>query len=319
MNDIKDKLVSLKGTPYLFPACVVTILGISTLLILALSSLYAFIIPIVAVLIPLKLYGVNSVKKIFMMGAVSIIVIAIVVAGLQIYFVYSRTPGSLGSEYLANGTVDELYGDTETTFYFTVDVLSAVPENYTVFLNFTYPGENFEPQYVEGEEMDPLSDQNRTYYTEKELDRNPINHFFAIRMENGNETLWNTTEPGFGPVIISRSYFGTFMFLRLSTAPFLMFLLLLSLVWWKQHLEGSRARSTSGLDEKEKALEDSCPKCGALLQGADNCSECDWKRSEIDKKLAEIERRKMIECPNCDGKIDSDSEACEHCGWELEE
>ncbi len=317
MNEIKDKFISLKGTPYLFPACVITILGISTLLILALSALYAFIIPIVALLVPLKLFNISSVKKIFIMGAVSIIVIALVVAGLQIYFVYSRTPGNLGSEYLTDGTVDELYGDTETTFYFTVDVTGELPENYTVYLNFTFPGEGFDPEYIEGNEMESLPDDNRTYYVEKELDRNPINHFFAIRMEDNNETLWNTTEPGFGPVILSISYFGTFMFLRLSTAPFLLFLLILSLLWWKQRLEDSKITSTSGLDEKEKELEDSCPKCGTLLKGADECPECDWERSDIDKKLAERERKKSIVCPNCDEATYSDSEACEHCGWEL--
>ncbi len=318
MKNIIAKTKSLKGSPYLFPACIATILGISAALIVILSTLYAFIIPIAAVLVPLKLYGITSVKKIFVMGALSIIIIALTVAGIQIYFIYSRTPEMLDSEYLSAGTVDQLYGDQETTFYFTVDVADHIHENHTVYLNFTFPGEGFDPQYIEGNEMDPIPSDNNSYHREIVFDENPVNHFFAVRIEDGNGTVWNTTETGFGPVIISKAHFGSFMFLRLSTAPFLMFMLLLSLVWWKQQVEDGRFASTKGLEEKEKGLEDACPKCGTLLYGADECSECGWEKSEIDKKLAEREKRDLIECPNCRELIGSDQSSCEHCDWELE-
>ncbi len=306
----------LRGdSPHAYILCTSAIIGISLVLILLITSLYAFIIPIAAVLIPLKLFGIEGVKKIFIMGAISILVIATLFAGFQTYYIYDQEPDILETDYLKNGSVENLYGDMDTTFYFSVDITTEVWANHTVYLNITYPGEMFDLPRVEGYEMEQVN--STSYRIAMDFDVNPMNHYFSVYMEEGDESLWNETDKGFGPVVISRSYFITFMFLRFTTAPFLLFILLLSLVWWKQQVRKGKLDSTLGLEDKESALDDSCPRCGELLDGKDECSGCDWERSELDKKLEERERKYRIECPSCGVMIDREEEKCD-CGWDVQ-
>ncbi len=240
------------------------------------------VIPSIAVLVPYKLFKEKSMKKIFVTGIIAILLLSLTFTAYQVETIYfSQEPKDLSSDLLSNGTVDKIYGEQKTKFNFTVDLKEEKIEtdNYTVYLNITWMTTTT-PTDGNDKSFTMNSFNNSDYYyifnlKEHDMEDRLYSHYFSIRMnKTENVTDWQETDSSYGPFTISRLDAYQVIMLQQLISMSLFFILIIGMVWWRKRMTTSRKKSTEGLEEKEKELDDYCPECGALLEGKNTCPEC---------------------------------------------
>ncbi len=309
---LSERIDSVRNSRYSIAIYVATVFAFTILLILVGLDLclLSMILAVLAILIPLKFYKEPNFKKVVAAGALSILIMALVGTVFHVHILYSQEPAILESDTLLNGSVDGIYGDTSTIFNFTVEVGLETTVNHTVYLNLTYTGDDGASQ-MSHHEMTSM--EGDVYFFATSLEERQYLYHFTLGTTVDNETTWETTPKGFGPLVISeRTAFVNIFIMRL-TSPVIIFFLFVSLLWWKRGLEESRRSSTKGLDEKESALDDSCPECGALMDGRDICPDCGHGKGGEDHTT----KKDRIKCPDCRHLIVTDNESCPYCGADV--
>ncbi|MBS3817214.1 MAG: hypothetical protein KGY76_06595 [Candidatus Thermoplasmatota archaeon] len=265
------------------------------------------LLPVLAILIPYKFYDENSLKKILASGVIVIILLSLSMSAYQLGFIYDQPSQNLRSENLEQGSVEPLYGNPNTNFNFTVNVTEEFiqewdSENYTVYVNLTLStvGGIGEKDY-DGYKMKPVnsSERPREYYRNLDLEERLFGHYFSIRknmtekldeMENETEGVqysWETSSSGYGPITIQKMRAFQYLAFEYVFSTTLIYLLGMGLLWWKNRMDRSVSESTEGLEEKEEELEEYCPECGTLLEGADECEECGWEKEPEEDESTE--------------------------------
>lgn len=260
------------------------------------------VIPVIAVLVPYKLFKEKSLKKVFIAGIIAVLLLNLTFTAYQVEGIYfSQEPGNLSSDVLSDGTVDKVYGEQKTKFNFTVDLdtTKLQTDNYTVYLNITWltTAQGEEGNY-EAFEMNNLN--NSQYYylfnlKEHDMQDRLYSHHFSIKKNTTNGVEWEETGSSFGPFTISRLDAYQKIMLQQVVSSVLFFVLVLGMIWWRKRMTTSREKSTEGLEEKEKELEDYCPQCGALLEGETTCPECGIDVESYMENKEKIKTKKAIE------------------------
>lgn len=260
------------------------------------------VIPAIAVLVPYKLFKEKSLKKVFIAGIIAVLLLNLTFTAYQVEGIYfSQEPGDLSSDVLSEGTVDKVYGKQKTKFNFTVDLdtTKLQTDNYTVYVNITWlTTTQGEEDNYRSFEMNNIT--NSQYYylfnlKEEDMQDRLYSHHFSIKKNTTNGVKWEETDSSFGPFTISRFDAYQVIMLQQVISSILFFVLVIGMVWWRKRMTTSREKSTEGLDEKEKELEDYCPQCGALLEGETTCPECGIDvESYLDKK-EKMKTKKAIE------------------------
>lgn len=317
---LKDKVESVPESKYAVQIYVGTIFFVLVIPVIVFLNLCLFniLLALMTIAVPYFFYKERSIKKILIAGLIAILLVNVVGTVNHVNILFSEGPNVLESDHLQNGTVDQVYGDKNTDFNFTIDVHDMETTNYTVFLNLSYQsGDVTLEEKIDSYEMEELNGQ---YYKVLDLDERQYSHRFSLRVNESSNTTWYSTNETFGPFTISKRTSYTNIFVLRLTSPILLFGLFVSLMWWRSKLEESKRVSTEGLDEKEEELDDYCKKCGALLKGADECPNCGAevkKKAKIDEALEDMEKAKRITCPNCRKMTYSDQESCPYCGEDL--
>ncbi len=260
------------------------------------------VIPAIAVLVPYKLFKEKSLKKVFIAGIIAVLLLNFTFTVYQVEGIYfSQEPGDLSSDVLSDGTVNKVYGEQKTKFNFTVDLEKnkLQTDNYTIYLNITWltttPGE--EDNY-RSFTMDEI--QNSQYYfifnlEEQDMQDRLYSHHFSIKKNTTDGVEWEETDSSFGPFTISRLDAYQRIMLQQVISSVLFFVLVLGIVWWRNRMSRSREKSTEGLEDKEKELDDYCPQCGALLEGEKTCPECGIDVESYMENKEKIKTKKAIE------------------------
>lgn len=302
MNDAKEyfkdflqKVEQVPQSPYSLLVYVGTVLFLSLPLFMlnlfANMCFFNVIVVALAVIIPYKFYKEEDIKKLAVAGLISVLLVSVVGTVYHVNDLYTQETQYLESEdhLLYNGTVNELYGDTETEFNFTVTVSEDLsPSNYTVYLNMSYLGANnsFSDPLIDSYKMESLnqSGEGNRYYKVMTVEERLYEHYFSLEIdENGNKT-WEETDEGYGPLTIPKNNAYLVIFLPRAVSPILLYALAISLIWWRKKMKNSKRYSTDGLEEKEESLEDYCDNCGTLLSGEEECPECGEPISYEDEK-----------------------------------
>ena len=319
LENILTKIRKYKDSKYsiLIYIGVMILASIWTVYNLCLTSI---ILPLLAILIPLKLFKENSLKKIAISGLIAILVIIIVLSVYQLSFFYNQPIDVVNSQNLENGSIDKVYGNTEESFNFTVGVSENIENNYTVYLNLSHS------RWIEGESQDinesykmkPLDD-NSTYYYQLKVNESVYLHHYSLKQNFSGNLVWEETDQALGPLTIPIMSAFSNMIISNLPPPVIIFLFMLLLLFWRRTSGRGKKKSTEGLEEKEEELEDYCPECGTLLKGKDICQKCGTevrKKVEEERKLKEkeedLEPKKI--CLNCGKRVDLDKKECPNCG-----
>jgi len=289
----------VKRSRYSIPIYILTVFLASIWLIFINPCLMNILLPILAILIPYKLYDENSLKKLLVAGIVAIILLSFTMGFYHIGIIYDQPARQLrsGPGALQNGTIEPIYGDSNTEFNFTIEVnfttARASKENITIYANISYAeAEGIRREDYEGYEMSPVNNSEgdnevKEYYVVVSgLPERLFNHYFSLRkdvpVEEGDFS-WERTSLGFGPITLERRTAMGMITLQQSFSTSVIFLLGIGLLWLKKHMDRSVAESTEGLEKKEEALEDHCPDCGHLLEGKKECDRCGWIKEPEDE------------------------------------
>ncbi|MFP3872010.1 MAG: hypothetical protein ACLFVL_03925 [Candidatus Aenigmatarchaeota archaeon] len=290
LDELNKRFRKVKQSRFSLLVYIGTVFVASLWLIFVNPCLMNVLHPVLAILIPYKLYDENDLKKLFIVGIVSVLLIALSISAFQLGLIYDRPPRLLRSEHFQDGSVEPLYGDSSTSFNFTVNITREYlerddVENYTVYLNLTVTtAAGVGTKDYEKYEMERIAETNHTYTYHTEvsgLDERLYGHYFSVRrnmtIEGEPDYDIHRTSRGYGPITIERSRafrLLTFEYFFSTVAIFLFGLLIL---WLKRRMDRGVKESTEGLEEKEKELEDQCPECGALLGESKKCDECEWE------------------------------------------
>ncbi len=289
----------VRRSRYSIPIYILTVFLASIWLIFINPCLMNILLPILAILIPYKLYDENSLKKLLVAGIVAIIFLSFTMGFYHIGIIYDQPARQLrsGPGALQNGTIEPIYGDSNTEFNFTIEVnfttARASKENITIYANISYAeAEGIRREDYEGYEMSPVNNSEgdnevKEYYVVVSgLPERLFNHYFSLRkdvpVEEGDFS-WERTSLGFGPITLERRTAMGMITLQQSFSTSVIFLLGIGLLWLKKHMDRSVAESTEGLEKKEEALEDHCPDCGHLLEGKKECDRCGWIKEPEDE------------------------------------
>lgn len=289
----------VRRSRYSIPIYILTVFLASIWMIFINPCLMNILLPILAILIPYKLYDENSLKKLLVVGIVAIILIAFTMGLYHVGILYDQPSRQLrsGPGALQNGTIEPIYGDSNTEFNFTVEVnfTTAIASrgNITLYANISYAeAEGIRRDDYEGYEMKPVNDNDgendiKEYYVVVSgLPERLFNHYFSLRkdvpVEEGDFS-WERTSLGFGPVTLERRTALGMITLQQSFSTSVIYLLGMGLLWLKKRMDRSVAESTEGLEEKEEELEDHCPDCGHLLEGKKECDRCGWIKEPEDE------------------------------------
>ena len=306
LETINKKTKVIKESKYSIPAYILTVFIASIWMIFMNPCLMNLLLPLIAILIPYKLYDENSFKKLVVVGIASIILIGLSMSLYHTGVIYDQPSRRIRSEdgRLLNGTVEPVYGDSGTTFNLTVDLSEDYLEereirNYSLYANISYTGvEGLRREEYGGYQMEPVEDHNGTggnveYYVEVEdLSERLFNHYFSLKRnityeegetEGEEDYAWTRTSLGFGPVTLPRTTALGMITLQQSLSTSVFYFLAFGLLWLKKRMDKSVSESTEGLEEKEKELEDSCPECGHLLEGKKECDRCGWVEEPEDE------------------------------------
>jgi len=296
---INEKARKVRRSRYSIPIYILTVFFASIWLILINPCLMNILLPILAILVPYKLYDENSLKKLLVVGITAIILLAFTMGSYHVGILYDQPARQLrsGPGALQNGTIDRIYGDSNTEFRFTVEVnltkVGAAREDITLYANISYAeAEGIRREDYEGYEMSPVNDNDdendimKYEVVVSGLPERLFNHYFSLRkdvpIEEGDFS-WERTSLGFGPVTLERRTALGMITLQQSFSTSVIFLLGVGLLWLKKRMDKSIVESTEGLEEKEEGLEDYCPDCGHLLEGKKECDRCGWIKEPEDE------------------------------------
>lgn len=195
LDRLKQKTKKVKESKYSILIYVGTIFVASLWLIFMNPCLMNLVLPILAILIPYKLYEEKDLKKIVATGVIVIILLAASTTLFQLGFIYDQPDQILRSENLQDGTVEPLYGDSSTTFNFTVNLTENFAQewdskDYTVYVNLTLStigGIGREP--YEEYEMNGTEDEHM-YYKEVSLEERLFGHRFSLRRNVTDEMTY---------------------------------------------------------------------------------------------------------------------------------
>ena len=291
MNDAKEvlktflkKIEKVPDSPYSMLIYVGTVLFLTSPLFLlnmfANICFFNIFVAGLAVLIPYKFYKEDNIKKLAVAGLISILLVSVVGTVYHVNELYTQEPGELSSDNLTQGTVNRLYGDTDTVFNFTVESSEAVSDlNYSVYLNISYLGANnsFSEPLVDSYEMKKMNDSavGNSYFKTLTVEEKLYEHYFSLKINRTGNVTWEETEKGYGPLTIPQTQAYIVIFPPRAVSPLLLYALGISLIWWRKKMVDSQRYSTSGLEKKEEALESYCDNCGTLLSSDEEvCPEC---------------------------------------------
>ncbi len=301
---INEKTKKVKQSRYAIPAYILTVFLSSLWLIFVNPCLMNFLLPVIAIVIPFKFFDEESFKKILVAGLVVCLLVALSSAVYHTGVIYDQPFRKIHSDKdnLKNGTVNPVYGTTETRFNLTVeldkDFIDAWDrENYTLYANVSYSTmERIQANDYAGYKMKRINGTNEYYAVASGLPERMFNHYFSLRKnrtgEMGNMTeglaySWERTSLGFGPITLKRSTALWQITLQQGLSTSIIFLMGVGILWVKKRMDKSVDESTEGLEKKEEELEDYCPECGHLLEGKDECDRCGWMRNPDDEKYDE--------------------------------
>jgi len=312
IRDLKTKIQSVKESKYSILIYILTILVVSIWTIFTPCVSY-IAVPIIAIYIPSKLYKEGSFKKLVVAGLLGVLVVSSVATLYHTNFFYSQESTNIESpnNILKEGRVDRIYEDTDKPFNFTVLVdEDRLEANFTVRLNITY--ELFSPEgseiIKETYNMSHIGDG--VYQKEVELGERKYFHNFAVDYVEDDEVIWEETDQAFGPMTLPFQHTLISMFIQRTPVPILVYLFIVSILWWREDLKKGKKKSTEGLDEKEKTLENFCLECGELFEGSETCLECGYNRKENEKSI-------RIVCKNCGKSISKNQKDCPYCGEDV--
>lgn len=310
LKRINEKTRRVKESKYSIPIYVLTVYAASIWLIFVNPCLMHIILPLLAILIPYKLYDEHSFKKLLVVGVVMVILLSFTMAANVSFSIYNQTGREIHSRQitdkrvLQNGTIDPIYGDPDTKFNLTVKVradlvdldIDQIDDN--IFANITYYGAQGlgggDYEVYNMTRVNENSDGNGTveyYAIATGLDESLFHHHFSLKtnmtQDVGDAFLswekWEETESGYGPVTLDAPFVLGIITLQESFNMSLFFFLGLGLLWLKKRMEKSVSKSTEGLEEKEEELENNCPECGHLLEGKKECDRCGWIKDPDDE------------------------------------
>ncbi|MFO8109900.1 MAG: hypothetical protein R6U17_05190 [Thermoplasmata archaeon] len=304
-TSLKDKIENVKNTPYAILVYSLTITAICTLLVFSHMDICLMntLIPIVAVVIPYHIYKERNIKKIVYAGVIALILLASIGTLYHIDVFYSQEPATLDSEHVKEARLNRLYGDADTEFEATLQLHDSIDEVNQVFVNFTYQSlEN--PMETEEIFWDLVTDDNISFnYTTALGKENVFNYHFSINYTDGNNIVWEETDKAFGPLTMSKVNLAPMIMIQRTIMPFITFLLIIGLLWWKEKMKASKAVGSDVLDKKESKLEEYCNSCGEFLDDKGECPNCDDPVVRCKKCNIEIPRDTEV-CPNYDSRID---------------
>ncbi|MFW5927706.1 MAG: hypothetical protein ACOCSL_00790 [Thermoplasmatota archaeon] len=263
---------------------------------------FNLVIPAIAVLVPYFLFKEKSLKKVFIAGIIAVLLVNLTFTAYQIEGIYfSQEPGDLSSDVLSDGTIDNVYGEQKTRFNFTVNLNKnqIQTDNYTVYLNITWLTTTQQEKGNDRSfEMNELNN-SRYYYIfnlkEHDMMDRLYSHHFSIKMNTTDGVEWEETDSNFGPFTVSRWDAYQMIMLQQVISSVLFFILVLGMIWWRKRMTTSREKSTEGLEEKEKKLDDYCPECGTLLEDETTCPECGTNVESYLEKKEKMKTKKAIE------------------------
>ncbi len=288
LDRLDKKFKKIKKTRYSILAYIGTVYIASLWLVFVNPCLMNILLPILAILIPYKLYGENNLKKLLVVGLVAILLLAVTLSTFQLGLIYDQPHRTLESDHFQDGNVDNLYGDTDTTFTFTVNLTKEYVEgyNYTVYLNLTLATiGSVHPIPYEGYRMQRVGEDNETYHYSvqvSDLEERLFGHRFSVRrnrtdIDDELDYDWHRTSIVHGPITISESRAFQLLTFEYFTSTVIIFIFGMGILWLKRRMDKSVSESVEGLEEKEKELEEACPECGTLLEGSSACKNCGWE------------------------------------------
>jgi|GEM_PF-2249133 len=312
-NSVLDKINQwtrkVRRSRYSIPIYILTVFLASVWLIFFNPCLMYILLPIIAIIIPYKLYDETSFKKLLVVGIVAVILLGFTMSGYYT-FVFFNQPARevhsreiMGERILENGTIDRIYGDSQTKFNLSVEVRMDVLEKYldidvedideNIYANLTYYGvvsldeRDYKTYNMMRVNENLTEDGIVKYYTiATNLEESIFRHHFSLRTnmtEDEPWEEWEETEPNFGPVTLGKTFVLGVITLQESFSISIFFFLGMGLLWLKKRMDRSVAESTEGLEKKEEELEDHCPDCGHLLEGKRECDRCGWIKEPEDE------------------------------------
>jgi len=309
LKRINEKTRRVRESRFSIPIYILTIFAASIWLIFFNPCLMYIILPIMAILIPYKLYDENSFKKLLVVGVVAVILLGFSMSGYYTFIFFNQPAREVHSReimderIIKNGTIDRIYGDSQTEFNLTVEVRTDVIENYydvdvtdidnDITANITYYGVvGLVGREYETYNMTRVNESSvgkgavKYYATVTGLEESIFQHHFSLKTNMTEEDpweKWEETEPGFGPVTLDEPFVLGIITLQESFNISIFFFLGMGILWLKKRMDKSIVESTEGLEEKEEELEDHCPDCGHLLEGKKECDRCGWIKEEDDE------------------------------------
>ncbi len=293
LKKINEKTRKAKRSRYSVLIYILTIFIAPIWIIFFNPCIMNIVLPILAILIPYKLYDENDLKKLLVVGIVAIILLGATMGFYHTTILYDQPSREIRSERrnLTNGTIDPIYGTEETVFNFTVELNRTVMEekSFELYTNLSYVGaEGVREEHYEGYEMIQIKNTTEFYIEIKGLEERLFNHRFTLFIEENDDYIKERTSLGFGPVTLDRTSAFGMITLQQSLSTTIVFLLLMGVLWLKKRMDKSLVESTEGLEEKEEELEDYCPDCGHLLEGKKECDRCGWIK-QIEEEIKEEE------------------------------
>lgn len=310
LKKINEKTRRVRDSRYSIPIYLLTIFAASIWLIFFNPCLMYILLPIMAILIPYKLYDENSFKKLLVVGVVAVILLGFTMSGYYTFILFNQPAREVHSRemmderVIQNGTIDQIYGDSQTEFNLTVKVRMDVIREHipdidhndidnNITANITYYGVvgvvGREYQTYNMTRVNQSTVENgavRYYAIVRDLDESIFQYHFSLKTNMTEEDpweKWEETEPNFGPVTLDEPFVLGVITLQESFNISLFFFLGMGILWLKKRMDKSVIESTEGLEEKEEELEDHCPDCGHLLEGKKECDRCGWIKDEKDE------------------------------------
>lgn len=310
LKRINEITMMVKESRYSIPIYILTVFATSVWLIFFNPCYMYIFLPIMAILIPYKLFDENSFKKLLVVGIVAVLLLGFSMASYHTFIYFNQPPREVHSEekmqerILENGTINRIYGDSETKFNFTVEVRLDVIEEYledidikdidnNIYTNVTYypfvamAGREYETYNMT--RVNESSGENgvvKYNATVTDFEESMFLHHFSIKTNMTEKDVWEEweeTERGYGPVTVDEPFVLGVITLQQSFSISIFFFLGIGILWLKKRMDRSVAESTEGLEEKEEELEDHCPDCGHLLEGKKECDRCGWIKEPEDE------------------------------------
>lgn len=321
LKGLFDKFVK---TPYAIPAGIAIAAGVYTLVLSFAGTfcLGGLITPLVLLGIMWQ-FGVKSVKKLLIIGAVS----CLVLAGVQTWYyndyfrpvdqrfaTSTETIVSNGQTVplMASGTVDPLFGTSSTVFNFTITI--NLPDNGTLTIedvSLATASISFPSSASNNYTMiqAPSTDNRTAHYYYSTTVGKPVNQFIFAAKVSGNWVLatdhrdnaeYALNGPSYkdiGAVVVSLIPVGI---MQVVFSFFPIYALLLIMVWWTKRARRMRVEAYErAISEKEKETKD---------VGKEKA-----KVPSLAKAMG-LEKEEGFVCSECGADVPAEAKVCPKCG-----